>query len=330
MELDQITGQELIKYLPHRGRNLLLDSVDRSETDKGPQAEISLHITPSDEKGRGIFLEKNASDETVYSPYMFAEFLALGSIVLLTDMPEGSMAYFSTITNYERSSHVSASGSLKGKTIRHKDRGLFKRFSGKILNSLGDEAAVTDIMAAAFTPEMQEEASREEKKLSEVPKLADKKELDPAAFNWKPKEMVFVQSIGSVDLEAGTGICHYIYPQDHPFCEGHFPGNPIMMGITQWEGCADAMTALAAEYIQAGHPSVKGKETFYVTANVEAIKQNGTVACEVKNIQLKITHCSNGLVPYAEVVKTRRVGFRDMVRPNDNLFFKITDFQIQS
>lgn len=329
MQLDQLTGNDLIKFLPHRGRNLLLDTVDRSESPKGPQAEISLHIKQPDEKKREIFLEKDLSGETIYSPYMFAEFLALGSIVLLTDLPPESMAYFSTITNYKRTGSVSANGAIHGSTIRNKDRGLFKRFTGKITDANGNEAAQTDIMAFAFTPEM-EAASREEKKITEKPLFEKISDIDKTKFDWKPNEMVFTDAIGSIDLDNGNATTHYIYPEDHPFVEGHFPGNPIMMGITQWEGCADAMTCLAQQLIEQDHTSITGKEIFEATANIEVVKEDGTLACDVKGLTLKFTNRGKDNIPVAELVATKRVGFRDMVRPKDNLYFQVTSFQIQS
>lgn len=327
MELSHLNGQDLIKYLPHRGRNLLLDTVDRSETPKGPQAEISLEIRQPDPAGRDIFLEKDLSGNAVYSPYMFSEFLALGSIVLLTDLPPGTIAYFSTITNYKRHASVPASGPLRGTTVRNKDRGLFKRFTGKILDAAGGTAAETDIMAFAFNPD--EESDEAEKKITEKPAARQQTPIDKSQFSWKPAEMVFVDEIADLNLAESTGLFRYTYPQDHPFVEGHFPGNPVMMGITQWIGCADAITCLAHEIAkQEGSPAA-GKEIYTVCASVEMIRPDGTVACEVKNLKLNLHNKGKESVPYAELIQTKRVGFRDIVRPNDVLFFKVFDFSFQ-
>jgi 3-hydroxymyristoyl/3-hydroxydecanoyl-(acyl carrier protein) dehydratase len=63
--------------------------------------------------------------------------------------------------------------------------------------------------------------------------------------------MVFVDEVSHLNLDDPTALLRYTYPQDHPFVEGHFPGNPIMMGITQWIGCADAVTWLTYELAQA-------------------------------------------------------------------------------
>lgn len=325
MQLDQINGDHLIQYLPHRGRNLLLDTVDRSETPEGPQAKISLQIKHPDVKKRDIFLEKNSSGSPIYSPYMFAEFLALGSIVLLTDLPPGTMAYFSTITNYTRTGNVAANGPLKGETIRNKDRGLFKRFAGKILDANQNSVAETDIMAFAFNP--QTDANREEKKLTEKPHVHAPQPIQKKEFDWKPAEMVFVNSIVSVDVTQGCGLFGYTYPETHPFVEGHFPNNPIMMGITQWEGCGDAMTLLAKEAIQKKKISAA---QFQAAANIEVIKPDGTVACDVKGMSLKFKNRGASVVPYGELTATKRVGFRDIVRPKETLYFRVTDFQIQN
>ncbi len=329
MDLDQLTGNELIQFLPHRGRNLLLDTVDRSETEKGAQAEINLKIEQPDPKGRDIFLEKAPNGDPIYSPFMFAEFLALGSIVLLTDMPPDSMAYFSSITNFKRTGSVSASSPLKGNTIRNKDRGPFRRFTGRILDSSNQEVAQTDIMAFAFSPDMKEE-ERDEKKVTEKPQVNDEQSINKEDFSWKPKEMVFADAIANVSSDGTSGTTIYTYPDDHPFVEGHFPGNPIMMGITQWIGCADAMTCLASQLIQSNHSTVSGQSTFEATANIEVIKQDGAVACDVKALTLKFTQQEGNAIPRADLIATKRVGFRDMVRPHDTLYFQVTNFKIVS
>lgn len=327
MELRHIENEDLTKYLPHRGRNLLLDSVDKSETPKGPQAEITLAIGQPDRLKRDIFLEKDVEQNAIYSPYMFAEFLALGSIVL-TDLPPDTMAYFSTISNFVCEHSVSASGPLHGVTVRNKDRGLFRRFTGRILDPKGGVSAQTDIMAFAFNPKT--DAERQEKKIAEKPVPKETRPVTKELFSWKPEAMVFVDEVSHLNLDDPTALLRYTYPQDHPFVEGHFPGNPIMMGITQWIGCADAVTWLTYELAQAKSALLAGKENWIVGANVEMVKPDGTVACEIKDIKLKFQSAETGKIPFPQLLGTKRIGFRDLVRPNETLFYRILQYQIQN
>lgn len=327
MEISHIEGDELAKYIPHRGRNLILDVVDKSITPEGPQAKISLQIGQPDRRRREIFLEKDPAGNECYSPYLFAEFLALGAIVLLTDLPPGTMAYFSTITHFARHRNIPSSGPLHGETVRNKDRGLFKRFTGKVIDAAG-VAAETDIMAFAFNPKTDE--ARQEKKLSQKPVIQQKKPVPKEKFHWKPAGMVFVDELCALDLKAPSATLGYTYPPDHPFTEGHFPGNPVMMGITQWIGCADAMSWLAQELTQNKVPAVAGRKSWAAAADVEVVKSDGAVACEVRGLKMSFHAGAAGAMPHPQLQETQRVAFHDIVRPMETLYYRVTNWQVSN
>ena len=51
--------------------------------------------------------------------------------------------------------------------------------------------------------------------------------------------------VDSMEVD-GSGVCHALYRvPEHPFyCEGHFPGNPVLPGVIQIESMAQAATLL--------------------------------------------------------------------------------------
>jgi 3-hydroxymyristoyl/3-hydroxydecanoyl-(acyl carrier protein) dehydratase len=110
----------------------------------------------------------------------------------------------------------------------------------------------------------------------------------------------------------------YEYPADHPFCPGHFPGNPVMMGITLWIAGLDAAAWLLFERAEAGtlQPgAAKWK------ANIDILREKGSLVAEVKGLVFSGEVTPEGIGPL-RVEGTRRVGFRDQVRPGEAIFMR--------
>ena len=49
------------------------------------------------------------------------------------------------------------------------------------------------------------------------------------------------------DINPKNAAFSYTYPNDHPCTKGHFPNNPVMMGVMQLTGVEDACLALAQQ-----------------------------------------------------------------------------------
>ena len=52
-------------------------------------------------------------------------------------------------------------------------------------------------------------------------------------FASKSPGMTFVDAYHPLD-DPNEFLFSYKYPSSHPLIQGHFPGNPVMMGVCQW------------------------------------------------------------------------------------------------
>ena len=67
--------------------------------------------------------------------------------------------------------------------------------------------------------------------------------------------------VDSMEVD-GSGVCHALYRvPEHPFyCEGHFPGNPIVPGVILCEMMAQASSGLYPEAFDGGLVVYRGME----------------------------------------------------------------------
>ena len=110
-----------------------------------------------------------------------------------------------------------------------------------------------------------------------------------------------------------------MYPPDHPLTKGHFPGNPVMMGATQWMAASDALDWLAFALIEAGDICCPTE----IKADVLLQKDDGTVVAEVGGMANRYTRTNDGRV-LPQTVATKRIGFRDMVHPLEQIITSVS------
>ncbi|MBU0580620.1 MAG: hypothetical protein KKA19_05540 [Candidatus Margulisbacteria bacterium] len=316
--------KEIEKYLPHRFENVLLDKVEAFEDNEEKLlAKIELTITENDPEGRNIFLIKNQENKWVYNAHMFPENLALGALVYLnTIRGDGHGAYFSTISNFQKTGDVLASEKLQATIHLKRGKGSFQTFSGKVYNPQGALVAETEVMAFIFKLAEAPAAGEGEKKKSDPPQKTIEQAVDFSKIDNKQKNMFFAEKIVHFNPEDNSAVISFTYPKDHPFVKGHFPGNPIMMGVCQWMAMGDALDALALELKAKG----KVNTVFTLTADIELLKEDGVVAAEAKGFVKNYKVVGSGFKP--RVVSTKKCGFRDMIVPGDVIYQKITNVQI--
>jgi 3-hydroxymyristoyl/3-hydroxydecanoyl-(acyl carrier protein) dehydratase len=323
-----IEGADLEKLLPHRGLNLLVDAV-RAERDKeGARGEGRLVVLPDDPLGRDIFLREAGSGRELIEPAL-AEHLALVAICVMSpDMKPGEIAFFSAISAFESERPALAGEELFSEVTRLRDRGRFRRFRGEVRGDEGAPSARAEIMAYTARPD--DAAGRETAKALAPPDVAESSSVDRSRLGWKRPEMVFLDERTSLSADGASATFRYTYPPGHPFCAGHFPGNPVMMGIAQWIAASDAAFCLMSG--QAPPRRVQGARHGPVEcrADAEIVRESGALVCEVKGLELEAAGLRPAEGPSApqaggaaRVTRTRRVGFRDRVLPGETLYVRV-------
>ena len=289
-------------YLPHRGVNLMPDLVELSADRKLSQS--TTIVPPEDPRGRGI-LGRQGDGRTVWAEPFIAELMALTGVPLLHERlaPKGNVAVFSMISRVAVAVLPDLAGKLLGRAEITRDRGDFTVFRTKAESAQGvcleaevmsGVARMEDISGAAIRPFA-----------GQLP--GDP--VDPSWFAFKSSAMRFVDTVVSADPATGKTVCAYRYPEDHPFVSGHFPSAALMMGVTQWQAIADAAWAARARLGLTGS----------VIASGRLVRPDGSEVVDVR--ELVLTPDAAGL---PRIASTKRIAFREPVRPGDGLFAEVT------
>lgn len=320
---DWIEGDALEGLLPHRGVNLMIDAVRVRGARDSATGDARLCVAQGDARGRDIFLRDGTGGPVLIEPAL-AEHLALNAICILhPDMGEGEIAFFSTISHFKLERELRAGEPILSEVKRLRDKGRFRRFEGTIRGEDGGVAASAEIMAYTAAPAASSDR-RESGKLLSPPEVRDVRAVDRARFGWKRPEMTFIDDRVDISPDKMRATLRYTYPPDHPFCAGHFPGNPVMMGITQWIAAADAAAWLLFERAEAGLGSGGGGWK----ANVEIIRATGSLIAEIRGLVFapspeRMWRLGDSASAPVCVLETRRVGFRDQVRPGETIFMRV-------
>jgi len=281
---------EMLEYMPHRGRNVVID--DFKATGEG-SGEGLLTIAEGDPAGRDLFLVQSP-DGLRYSHVFLVEHVALASILCIqSDMGGGRIAYFSKITKYERKGDAAAGTPLESRLTRGRDRGDFRAFDAEVSTVSGDPLLTVSFMAF-LAPRGAPLPTRDEPMEN-----LDWERPDPSLFPCYPAPLVLL-----APRKDGRPP-RAVYPEDHPLCEGHFPGAPVMMGMTQWQAVAQA----AAFEAPVGRSVVTGSGTLTRT--------DGRVVVEVTGLEIQVDKNEAGQVTDLKLLKTKRIAYRERVLPGD-------------
>ncbi len=291
----RIKGETLEEYLPHRGTNLLIDWAEVESADRG---RTSLRMSRGDGLGRDVILRRAPGGGEVITETFLVEHLALGAIcVLKREIPAGHAFFFSSVSGFSFPGLARAGETLSGLVVRKRDRGAFRRFEGSLSGEDGRAICSGEIMAYAAPLEAAGgEASRGEAPEGEA--------VARSLFDWKDERLVLLDRVLEKDERGARFV--YRYPPDHVFVPGHFPGNPVMMGVCQWQAVADAAWAYGRARGLEGEGKFSGSLT----------KADGGKVADVKGLVMEL-----GEIPVIRSV--RRVSFRNMARPGDVLFIEV-------
>ena len=285
----------LAGYLPHRGPNLMPDIVEVT----GKCSLSRTRIPVGDARGREIFGRDTAEGRYWNEPFL-AELMALTGIPLLTEglNAKGQVAVFSMISKLVFHRPAPLGAEIIGHAEITRERSGFTTFLTRAEVD-GQPLLEAEVMSGAAT--MAE--------ISNFPvrPFVTKPEGTPAlAMSGKPAPLRFAD--GVVKVDGSTVTVAYTYPEDHPFVPGHFPGAPLMMGVTQWSAIADAAW-LAAKALG---------RTGTVLASGGISRPDGSPVMDVRDVEIAID--DRGPI----IRTTKRIAFREAVRPGDGLLVTVT------
>lgn len=301
MMLDRDAIAELIL---HRHENFLLDEADVHQVDGKTQARFALTITEHDSLNRHYFMKATPQGSVLLEP-LYMELMALGAIIAQGKQPPGTVAFFSAISGFVKEQPLVLGQTLRGQVTLKRSKGGFVSFGGELFTASGQRAASGSLMAFALHPGMQ--GGQDSKKMGSIPSATMQQHLDKNAVGWKHPSLLFADTI--IDCTEHSLVTSYTYPPDHPLTRGHFPANPIMMGVTQWMALGDALWA----YIQnryGGSPA----EPLQLRCSGEIIREDATLIAEIEECV-----CSVDTQGVIDILQTKKVAFRDMVRPGEKI-----------
>ncbi|NDC82152.1 hypothetical protein EB093_00600 [bacterium] len=289
--------------IPHRHENMLLDHVECEKIDDTTVGRFSVQF--GQQQPRDIFLE-TVDSQSALIPTLLVEILALASIVC-TDYPDDSVIIFASISNFVIHRKPSVESPLFGTVTKLKDKGNFVRCRGVVESNAG---IIADSELMAFIiPKIVLADEPGAPKLVELPECTTSIPVDKTRFN-KVSDMVvcdeIVRPFGDTRL-----VGKYTYPPTHPLTKGHFPHTPIMMGVMQILGIEDTVTAGLGPILLNGH----------VTGDCQIIRSDGALIADIKEF---VTEIIDGKGVFRG---TKKVVFRESVRPGDTLLIALHNIQ---
>lgn len=308
--------KEIKQLIPHRYENLLIDEVViNGETGEG---SLKVCVSEKDKWGREIFLKEKKPGLSILTIPAIMEILALGSILSSGGVPEGYLAFYVTINDFEFHHNLRAGETATGSVSKLRTKANFRRYTGTLYNAEGETIASGDMMA--FAGKQDEEAIEPEGKPGVIPPPTS---TEPVILNNNARHplMTVFDGIHSFNGPALEICTRYQYPADHPFVKGHFPGKPVMMGIMLWMGIGEAMLVLAAKL------GKKGELT--LTADAEIIKSNGTIVADAKDVVSRIYLSAPPYHDQSEIISTKKLYFRGTVLPGETIYIKLFNVRIE-
>jgi len=307
--MTQILTQTDIKdAIIHRYENLLIDSVEHSGGDD-MSGTLHLTITDNDPLGRDIFFKTLGEDSQLLST-LHMEILALGAIAGTGTVKEGYMVLFTGISNFEYVHPLTLNTPLKGTFKKLSDKAGFLRYSGETY--AGDTLLAKGEMMAFLTP-MSTESSPS--KQYDIPEQ-NRQSTVALHEDYIPKSMTLADRL--YHLSDTECVTTYTYPPTHPFTKGHFPGNPIMMGVMQWLSVEDACRSYYSEHNLTGDKSI--------SFSAMILRPDGSLVTEIR--RCTVTCSQYGEFIDTNIVSTKKVSFRNMVKPGEELFIYLRDISV--
>jgi 3-hydroxymyristoyl/3-hydroxydecanoyl-(acyl carrier protein) dehydratase len=285
----------LAERVPHRGANIIPDSLTIS--DDGESAVACVRVAADDPHGRTIFGRDDGRGGRCWNEPFLGELVALTGVPLLGQLAEtGRVSVFSMISRVAFSGLAPLDAEVEGRATISRRRGDFTQFN---CSAWVGSTQVMDAEVLSGAAAMSEIASGPR----QAGCRAGGEAIEP--FAWKHPALTFADAV--VEEDDGRLVLRYQYPEDHPFVAGHFPGAPLMMGVTQWGALADAAWLLATR---------RGRDRICVDGSIA--RADGSSVVDVRDLEMV---AGEGGVP--SLLGSKRVAFRDVVRPGDGIVITV-------
>lgn len=324
MSQKTIQQTEIKTYIPHRHENLVIDAIQvNAEEGLG---KLTLCIQENDSLGRDIFAKQKYKNKKTLIPELAMEIGALGSIISTSQIPDGFLVFFATISNFSKKKEFWLGEPIFGTVKKLGWKANFLKYTSEFFTQSGELISSGDMMASYIDMTKPNDPTAE-KKTVPLPKIDCTISIQ-ALNQVKRPDMFLCDEILHFNPETNECTSSYHYPTDHPLVRGHFPGNPVLMGIMQWMMVEDAALFLTNEWGKTGR---QGTHTFICDADI--IKENGVLVADAKGIIIE-THYPSDSTPdsecnmYTEIIETKRLSFRDMVKPGETLFANIKNVKL--
>lgn len=300
---------EILSKLPHRYDNIIVDTVTCIQEDSVERAELTVSFSEAE---RGLFLRTDplSGKRTVITPFLM-EILALGAGAC-TQRDADQLLIYAGIAMFKKVHDLVVDDVAFGVVTKRRSKGFFIPCEAQLYTS-DNRLICTSELTAALVP-VAALAQNTNKKTMALPEKKERISVDKTRYG-KTISMVAIDAI--VQCTADSIVTWYTYPQDHPFVRGHFPGNPVMMGVMQWMLVEDALQAYVWETYVAG--SVP--ESLSLDAVI--LRADGVIVAEIKGYRAVLTVTDTGV--YANLLETKKIIFREPLRPGESVYAVLTE-----
>ena len=310
-----LTLEHIKEHIVHRYENLLLDKIIVDEENSGT-GQLELSVLENDDLGRQLFFRNKAHSDVMRIP-IYMEILALASITSTGKVGEGEYVFFTGISQFKKFQNVSFNEVVNGQVKKVSEKKGFLKYTGELMSSQGEMIA-EGTMSAFF---MQDETNNEDGKKKQLAVPESNVSLKVNKMNYsKLPEMVIIDELIFSNESEGMGC--YTYPSDHSLIKGHFPGNPVMMGVMQWMAIEDCSCIYLEKLEKFGH--------FTLMLNGYILDKDNHIVAEFKEIKLDAWINVPGMMNQCETLEAKKIIFRGMIKPNDKLMIYLKDIQICS
>ncbi|MEK9657581.1 MAG: hypothetical protein VW378_04330 [bacterium] len=313
--MTQLHQDGIKEKIRHRYENLLLDKVKIAEPNH--PGELQLKIEKNDLLNRHIFFRQKEHGRYCLLSALYLEVLALGAIASTKGVTKDDLIIFASAAKYTKEKDFYINTSLQGTVHSLGNKRGFHKYSGQLYDSNQQRLAQGE-MVAYYIKDNDDISQEVQKQALTIPSSNCKKVANKNSDLKHPDLVITDELFFSSETEAWAS---YFFPETHICNKGHFPGNPLLMGVLQVTSIEDTVLLWLKERDIRGHITMK--------VNAKLYKSHYGMIAELKNTELKAWHDVEGIVDQCEVKSVQKVIFKQPLRPKEEIYIHITFLEVQ-